>query len=292
MTETSPSVSLLRSCARAASLLAAHLCVAIAVWRGVAWSDWLLCFAMYVHGGLVASVGLHRFFAHRTFAASPGFARFLAINACSTFTDPLEFAGKHRLHHRHADRPGDVHGPQLGLWQSWLGSLIDHGYSDARILHQTKDLLREMPYLALLHQRRWIVTGCLGATFLAFGGFSAFALGFLASRLLVLHVASLLNYACHRWGARPFATFDHSGNLGWIALLAFGEGWHNTHHRFPGSARTGILPGHWDPAYAVIALLARRGWVHDVRCTDPARALAEARPAGRRLEGVASGASS
>jgi stearoyl-CoA desaturase (delta-9 desaturase) len=276
MTRSSRVSPYLRSCARAASLLAAHLCVASALARGVAWSDGLLCFALYVHGALVASVGLHRFFAHRTFEASPRFARFLALNACTTFTDPLEFAGKHRLHHRFADRPGDVHGPRLGLWRSWLGSLIDHGYSDEQILQQTKDLQREMPYLVALHRRRFIVTGCLSAVFLALGGFSTFAVGFLASRLLMLHVASLLNYACHRWGARPFVTSDDSRNLGWLAVLSFGEGWHNTHHRFPGSARTGILPGHFDPAYGVITLLARLGWVHDVRCADPGRALAEA----------------
>jgi stearoyl-CoA desaturase (delta-9 desaturase) len=42
------------------------------------------------------------------------------------------------------------------------------------------------------------------------------------------------------WGTRRFSTSDDSRNNWWVALLTFGEGWHNNHHAHPTAARHGL----------------------------------------------------
>jgi len=81
---------------------------------------------------------------------------------------------------------------------------------------------------------------------------------------LLHHVTWSINSICHMVGRRPFATPDRSTNVGALALLSFGESWHNGHHAFPHSARHGILRGQRDSSAVVISLFERLGWASDV----------------------------
>ena len=80
----------------------------------------------------------------------------------------------------------------------------------------------------------------LGAILLAFGGISCFLWGIFLRTVLVLHSTWLVNSATHTWGSRRFTTRDLSTNNFWVALLTWGEGWHNNHHAHPVSARHGL----------------------------------------------------
>ena len=233
-------------------LLFVHVVPVVAIFMGTAAQDWIALVLMYMLLGMFGvSAGLHRYFAHRSFSTGPVFRFFLGWAACMTFTDPVTFAGKHRIHHRHSDDEKDVHGPRFGVWQSWFGSLVnDGGYSLETIRGRAKDILA-FPEIALLLMW-WL------------GGFTMFAVGYALAIVFVIHATSSTNYICHRYGTRRFSTRDESTNNAWINILGLGEGWHNNHHHYPGSARYGLGRGEWDPTFRMISLMARLGVVRDV----------------------------
>jgi len=155
-------------------------------------------------------------------------------------TDPISFAGKHRIHHKYADNEGDVHSPHGGFWFCWFGSLFDDGCTDEEIQAMARDLTK-FPELAWLPRFFWVPRVALGAATYALGVLSMFAIGFCSSRAMIIHGASAVNYFCHVFGTQRYATGDKSRDNALVALLTFGEGWHNNHHHFPAAAR-GILP--------------------------------------------------
>jgi fatty-acid desaturase len=274
---TRPWTERLRVCA---FLVTVHALPLIALASGVRPWDWLLCAAMYAVFGFAIGVCLHRYFAHRSFRTGRIAQAALAAIGTLVFTDPIGFSGKHRLHHRHSDGPGDVHSPREGLWYCWLGSLIDEGYTREEVLALVPDWQR-YPELVWLHRAFFVPGSALALAFYALGGFSTLAIGFFLPLALVLHATSAVNYFGHGSGARRFATRDRSTNHRWVALVSFGEGWHNNHHRFPYSARAGFAPGEWDVCFLWIRALERLGCARAVR-QPPDHVLAEARRSAAR----------
>jgi fatty-acid desaturase len=80
-----------------------------------------------------------------------------------------------------------------------------------------------------------------------------------------LHATWLVNSATHLWGRRRFATRDHSRNNLWVALVTFGEGWHNNHHAHPTSARHGLAWYEIDTTWMAIRLLRAVGLARAVK---------------------------
>jgi stearoyl-CoA desaturase (delta-9 desaturase) len=245
-----------------------HIAPAIALVRGTNRADWLALAVLYPAFAFSATIVLHRYFAHGSFRTGRLMQGAMGAVASTMFVDPISFVGKHRLHHRFADTPRDVHSPHEGFWYCWLGSLVDEGYSDEEIVAAAADLTR-YPELRWLHAN-FIVPGLVvwGGLF-AIGGFSMFAIGYCLSLAVVLNQASLVNYCCHRWGYRTYATRDESRNNALVAALTLGEGWHNNHHRFPRSARAGLAPGEVDPLYGIIRVMAALGLARDVVVAKP-----------------------
>jgi stearoyl-CoA desaturase (delta-9 desaturase) len=261
-------------------VVALHVVPLVGVARGTTARDWLACLALYLAFAVGGGMGLHRYFAHRAFRTSRGFQLVLALLGSTAFGEPIGFAGKHRLHHRHSDTAADVHAPRQGFWYCWFGSLFERPERAEDIDRMTADL-RRYPELVWLHRWWYVPTLTLGALTWWLGGFALFAVGFVLSRALILHAVSAVNYFCHRNGHQPFATRDRSTNNPLIAFLTFGEGWHNNHHRFPRAARAGVRWWELDPIYYAIRLCAAIGVVWDVREVPPDR-LAAGRRGGLR----------
>ena len=240
---------------------------ALPIWfliAGPSRTDWLLFAVIYPFQGIGVVIGLHRYFAHHCFSTSRGFQFFLALCAASTFGDPIGFAGKHRLHHRHTDQQDDPHTPRHGFWYCWFGSLLDNGYTDEELVEVARDL-KKYPELMLLH-RFWLVPGlllCLMAFLI--GGVSGVAIGVLLGSTLLMNQASAVNYFCHKYGNRRFETNDQSTNNALVAILSYGEGWHNNHHQYPTTAKAGFRWWEIDMYYWVIYLFSKLGLVWDVR---------------------------
>jgi stearoyl-CoA desaturase (delta-9 desaturase) len=247
-----------------AFLLALHAIPVVALFAGTTQADWLALVAFYLWGAFGMGIGLHRYFAHAAFDTSRAFQFFLALSAASTFTDPIAFAGKHRLHHKYSDTEEDVHSPGLGWWFCWFGHYVDEGYPQEEVDAMARDLAR-YPEMRWLRRYFLVPGGVIAALTWLLGGFSMFAIGFCLSRVLIIHASSAVNYFCHRLGTRRYATRDLSTNNIFVALLTFGEGWHNNHHHYPAAARAGFYWWEVDAFYYLIRLLAAAGIVWNVR---------------------------
>lgn len=231
----------------------------------------------------------HRYFSHRSFRTSRAvqFA-FALVGASSVQRGPLWWAAHHRQHHRHADAPGDPHSPRLqGLLWSHVGwFLTPSGFrTDLARVH---DLAR-YPELRWLDRYDTVVPVVLAATLFGLGmlleriapqlgtnGPQMLVWGFFVSTVVLFHATVTINSLSHRFGTRRFDTADESRNNIWLALLTFGEGWHNNHHFYPTSTRQGFFWWEIDLTYYGLRVMAWLGLVHDLKPV-PARVLARAR---------------
>ncbi|MBN9120959.1 MAG: acyl-CoA desaturase [Planctomycetes bacterium] len=225
--------------------------------------------------GLGITAGFHRGLTHRSFRTGRVVQFLLAAAGCTALQKgPLWWAAHHRLHHAHSDRPGDPHSPVLGgFWHGHMGWLFtrDLMHPDPRLV---RDLAR-FPELVWL-DRLWMLPGLLLAAgcYLA-DGWSGVVWGFCLGVVAVFQVTFAVNSVGHLLGRRRFDTPEGSRNNLVLGYLAMGDGWHNNHHRAPGSARHGLAWYEFDMTYRVIRLLAwlRLAWA--VR-EPPAAVLAAA----------------
>lgn len=245
-----------------------HILVIVALIMGTDRTDWMLFFIIYPFQLFGVGACLHRYFAHHAFHTSRVFQFVLALFAASSFGDPIRFAGKHRLHHQHADCKDDPHTPLHGFWSSWFGSHIDSRYSEEEMREQVPWLLR-YPELVFLHRHSRLPALILCGIAFMVGGFSGVAIGVLLGVILVLHKSSAVNYLCHKYGYRRYDTQDRSTNNFLVAVLTCGEGWHNNHHRYPVSARAGFRWWEIDVFYWILCLFEALGLIWNVRRPPP-----------------------
>jgi stearoyl-CoA desaturase (delta-9 desaturase) len=252
-----------------ALIIGIHLSCFGALWTGVDRRALLLCAALYVLRVFGVTAGYHRYFSHRSFKTSRGFQLALALLAMTSGQrGVLWWAWHHRHHHRHSDTPADFHSPEhVGFWRSHLTWWMSAECRTAD-LRQVRDLAK-YPELVLLERFYAVPALLTSAACFAVGGWSGFVVGFCWSTVLVWHAVFSINSLAHLWGRRDFETRDDSRNNPVLALLLLGEGWHNTHHRFPSSARCS-LPGQVDLTWLALQALASVGLVWDLR-TLPAR---------------------
>jgi stearoyl-CoA desaturase (delta-9 desaturase) len=107
------------------------------------------------------------------------------------------------------------------------------------------------------------------AIYLAFG-WPGFCWGFLLSTLVLYHCTFTINSLAHLWGSRRYETKDGSRNNWFLAIITFGEGWHNNHHHYPYAARQGVKWWEYDFTYYVLKILSFAGIVRDLRPWRPA----------------------
>jgi stearoyl-CoA desaturase (delta-9 desaturase) len=257
--------------------------VAILWGRGIGVVDLALLVAFYVFSGLGVTVGYHRLLTHRSFRAPrPVRAWFAVAGSLAIEGSVISWVAAHRRHHAFADVEGDPHSPHLGeeegvvgvlkgLWHAHVGWLFDE--EKTSVERWAPDLLKDpvmtridrlFPALAAVSLLLPAVVG-FALTGTLWGAVTAFLWGGLARVFLLHHMTWSVNSICHYFGKRPFETTDLSTNNWPLALLSFGESWHNNHHAFPTSAIHGL--GRWqiDPSGFVIRALERMGLARDVK---------------------------
>ncbi|MDZ4828941.1 MAG: fatty acid desaturase [Phycisphaerae bacterium] len=257
---------------------------AIVLLWGVAfsWTYLILFLAMYTITAMGVTVGYHRLFTHRAFAAPKPVAALLAIAGSMSVQGPiLYWVATHRRHHQHSDDDGDPHSPHLhgdtvvgalkGMVHAHVGWLFrsDHRALSRYIVDLTKD-----PFVCMLSRLfpLWVAIGLILPAILGglitmswMGVLLGFLWGGLARMFFCHHVTWSINSVCHIWGSRPFRSDDESRNNPIFGVLAFGEGWHNNHHAFPTSARHGLRWWQIDMSYWFIRGLELVGLARDVR---------------------------
>jgi stearoyl-CoA desaturase (delta-9 desaturase) len=224
------------------------------------------------------TAGYHRYFSHAAFRTSRAFQFVLALlGAASGQRGPLWWASWHRRHHRDSDTGADVHSPVTrGFWWAHIGWLASDEYLPTET-SQVPDLAR-FPELVWLDRHYAKVVACLIAALLAWGALLAHvaphlgtsplqmvAWGFFVSTVCACHAVMGVNSIGHWVGTRAFDTGDASRNNWLLAVFTFGDGWHNNHHRYPGSARHGLTMGQFDPNWLILRALAACGVVWDLR---------------------------
>jgi stearoyl-CoA desaturase (Delta-9 desaturase) len=222
------------------------------------------------------SAGFHRYFSHRTYKTTRAFQFLLAwIATSATQKGPLWWAANHRHHHAHSDTATDAHSPRHGFWWSHVGWFLSGRYAatDFRLIPD----LAGYPELRFLNDYHVIPPIVLAASVGALGAWlqhaapelhtSAFQMvvwGYFVSTVLGYHSTFMVNSLAHVIGRRRFPTRDDSRNSLLIALVTFGEGWHNNHHFAPSSERQGFLWWEIDVTHYVLTVFSWIGLVWDL----------------------------
>jgi stearoyl-CoA desaturase (delta-9 desaturase) len=256
------------------------------------WLDAGLLLGFYVISMMGITVGFHRLFTHASFETPTWVKCIFAIFGSMALQGSLfDWVATHRRHHQFSDTKDDPHSPHhhgTGVWALIKGAYHSHiGWffepEPVNMGRYIKDL-RASRALRIINALfpLWVVIalllpGILGGLLSQSwkGALTGFLWGGLVRVFLVHHVTWSINSACHIWGSRPFPSKDLSRNNMIFGILALGEGWHNTHHAFPRSARHGLRWWEIDGSYGVIRLLSLFGLAWDIRLPDAA-ALASA----------------
>jgi stearoyl-CoA desaturase (delta-9 desaturase) len=207
--------------------------------------------------GLGVCVGFHRLLTHRSFETNIWIKRALTfIGTLAVQGGPSVWVGTHRLHHQHSDDIGDPHSPKENFWWGHLVWL--HFFEHLEAQSFSEDVVKD-PWIRWMDKLWFVSSFSFGGVLWLIGGLPFLIWGMFVRTVFVWHVTWAVNSVSHRWGYRNFDTADGSRNNRWVALLSFGEGWHNNHHAYPQSARHGLRPLEIDLAYLFICLLGKLG---------------------------------
>ena len=250
--------------APAVGFLVVHIAALGVFFLGFSWEGVALCLGSYYVRMFAITAGFHRYFSHRTYRLGRVSQFLMAfLGQTSAQKGVLWWASNHRHHHRYSDLPEDIHSPvQKGFWWAHVGWILSADY-------ERTDFAR-VPDLAKYPELRWLDRNQFLPTMLyalaltaAFGPVGLFY-GYFLSTVFLWHGTFSINSLMHLVGRRVFPTTDTSRNSFALALLTTGEGWHNNHHYFPGSAAQGFRWWQVDPTFYVLWVGEKLGIVHDL----------------------------
>jgi stearoyl-CoA desaturase (delta-9 desaturase) len=249
-------------------MVAFHVLAVAAFWF-FSWQN--LVVALVLHWmavGFGISLGYHRLHTHRGFKTSKAFEYFLAI--CGTLTlegGPIFWVATHRKHHQLSDDVGDPHSPREGGFWAHMGWILfgDTHHNNTELMGRYAPDLGRDQFYRWLNSYHWVPLTTVGLILLAVGGWPMVLWGIFLRVVVGLHGTWLVNSATHMWGSRRFETRDDSRNSWWVALLTFGEGWHNNHHAHPVSARHGLAWYEFDISWITLKIFNAIGIVSDLK---------------------------
>ena len=273
----------------AAGFIVFHAACLLAFYTGVSTAAIVVAIVMYLIRGLGVTAGFHRYFAHKAFRTSRAFQFVLALaGSLATQGGLLWWVSHHRDHHRYTESDRDMHSPRAhGLWHAHMGWMMTpacFSTSGANV----KDLHKYPELKALQRHYVWVVFGqaaflfALGAVLnmiwpqLGTSGLQMLVWGYFISTVVLWHSTFMVNSVCHRWGRSPYDARDDSTNNWLVVIMALGEGWHNNHHKFAGSARHGLKWWQFDLTWIVLRGLEKLGVVSDLKVPRPAQIAATA----------------
>jgi stearoyl-CoA desaturase (delta-9 desaturase) len=269
-----------------APIVGLALCLPFAWGRVIDTGDIVMASAFYLVTGFGVAVGFHRLFSHKSFKANRVLKIVLAVAGTMALEGSIiSWVAIHRRHHVFSDQPGDPHSPHRfgpgpmgtlrGFVWAHVGWLFTGDTTDparfAPDLRRDPDLVAVDRLFPVLAVASLVLPFFLGL--MIYGTFTAGLTAVLWAgliRMAVLHhVTWSINSICHMAGRRPFTTTDRSTNFAPLALLSYGESWHNFHHSSPASARHGALPHQIDLAARLIRLFEKARWATKVRWPTP-----------------------
>jgi stearoyl-CoA desaturase (Delta-9 desaturase) len=257
-----------------------HLACLGAVWSGVTWSAVVLCIGLYAIRMCAITAGYHRYFSHRSFRTSR-IGQFILAVLCQSSAQRgvIWWAAKHRAHHKYSDTELDPHSPRhRGFWFAHIGWIFSPPVREADY-SLVPDLMR-FPELRWLDRQKYLPAMALGVAVWFVAGWPGLFVGFFLSTVFLYHCSFAINSLAHLTGKQRYITGDDSRNSWWLALLTFGEGWHNNHHHFQSSLRQGFYWWEVDFTFYVVKLLSFVGLTWDLR-SPPTAVVSGERRLGR-----------
>ncbi|MGH9613959.1 MAG: acyl-CoA desaturase [Bryobacteraceae bacterium] len=242
------------------------------------WAFGAAVFLYWMTTGLWISMGYHRLHTHRSYKVPLALEYFFAVCGALTLEGgPISWVATHRIHHQKSDRPGDPHSPRDGGWWAHAGWILlgETNHNNTRAMAKYAPDLAKRRFYVWLNNYHWTPTIALAVLLFAVGGLPMMLWGVCVRVVFGLHATWLVNSATHMWGRRRFATHDDSRNNWWVALITFGEGWHNNHHAFPTSARHGLAWYEFDPTFIQITILKYFGIAKSICVAKVNSALAK-----------------
>lgn len=213
---------------------------------------------LYLTGGLGITLCYHRSLTHRGLRLRrPLEYAFATLGALALQGDPIRWVATHRKHHAHSDADGDPHGRNVSFrWAHvrWLTRPNPALPTVDELVRYAPDLRARAFYRALEYLQVPMQFALAGVLF-ALGGWTWVVWGIFVRLVISYHATWLVNSAAHWLGYRTYRTGDLSTNCWWVALISWGEGWHNNHHAFPYSARHGLRWFEFDPTWWSIKIL-------------------------------------
>ena len=245
---------------------------------GFSWAAFSIFFLSYIMKGLGVTMGYHRYFAHRAFKATRWFQFLMGFFGTQAIQGGvLWWASHHRGHHQHSDQEDDLHSPithstfhsHLGwMWSRDCFKPTKHKLLDFARFPEIKFLNKYYPLLIILQGFFFYFLG----EFLAYAypslgttGSQVFVWGYLLATVCMWHITFSINSVCHLFGKKRYKSNDESRNNWLFGILAFGEGWHNNHHKYGWSARNGFYWWEWDPTWYALKILEKLGIVWDLK---------------------------
>ncbi|MCZ2151784.1 MAG: fatty acid desaturase [Bryobacterales bacterium] len=241
------------------------------------WKAFLVSAALYwIAVGWGISLGYHRLHTHRSYKTPLALEYFFALCGALTLEGgPIFWVATHRIHHQKSDQPGDPHSPRDGAFWAHMGWILwgEAKHNNTRLNSKYAPDLAKHRFYVWLNNWHWVPMVLLGLILFAAGGLPMMLWGICLRVVVGLHSTWLVNSATHMWGARRFATRDDSRNNWWVALLTFGEGWHNNHHAHPTSARHGLAWYEFDVSWITLKLMRLAGLARSIQVAKVHSAL-------------------
>jgi stearoyl-CoA desaturase (Delta-9 desaturase) len=258
------------------------------IWGFLDWQTIVVGVGFYLISGLGIAMGFHRYFTHGSFKARRGMKIALGVAGSLAIEGPiLDWVSDHRRHHKYSDKEGDPHSPWRfgddwkallkGLVWAHMGWLFDRDVTSHQKFSPDWLADRDIVRVNSLFPPLVAATLVLPAVIVGLwtwswqGALIAFFWASLVRVSFLHHITWSINSICHTFGRREFDARDKSRNVAWLAVLSFGESWHNLHHADPTCARHGVFKGQIDIAARCIWLSEKLGWVSAVRWPDEAR---------------------
>lgn len=207
------------------------------------------------------SITYHRALTHKALILHPIAEKLGVLIASLAGTgSPIMWVMTHRQHHRYADKPGDPH-PPAGVLKTFFGH-----YPRVEVFG-IRDVANKK-FNRFLHRYYFAIVLLWGLFLLAAFGYQVFFYVFVLTTFFNISISNALNWFGHKKssvGYRNYNLKDESQNNPIMAILAFGEGWHNNHHRYPGSAKFGVKKFEIDMSYILINILSGLGLANSVK---------------------------
>tara|TARA_B100000035_G_scaffold313744_1_gene328154 strand:- start:2470 stop:3381 length:912 start_codon:yes stop_codon:yes gene_type:complete len=257
-----------------------HFGALAALWTHFEWYLVWVALILFVIRMFAITGFYHRYFAHKTFKTSRLMQFIFAfIGSTAAQRGPIWWASHHRRHHLNSDGHNDHHSPHTHhfLWSHMGWFLAKKNFlTDRKVV---RDLIK-FKELVLIDRFDWFPPVLLLLSLFVIGeylsltsgisGLNMVIWGFCVSTILVYHCTFAVNSIAHLWGTQRYNTKEESKNNFFVALLTFGEGWHNNHHHYPGSIRQGFYWWEVDLTYYALRLLSFLGIVYNLRTVSKA----------------------